>query len=749
MKSNKKVLLQENCPMEPSITYLVSVEDSAEVIKDTFPIASHCRSCHCFPEQTAVNEQRPQQLVSNDRNGKSQKGSCESRLSGHNPTADSIIGNHSCDTAHSTHTMKEKEKVKKFGLSLFWRHTSKKENPPKAHSSFSAQFPPEEWPVRDEDNLDNIPRDVEHEIIKRINPVLTIDNLNKHTVLMQKIEEEKKYISKGTSTEVLIVKHRHLSKGSTRKKQTRATKHRRKMQNIAGKEKEISKTDREIKMDELALVNDKLENCVEHSASCIINEALICSKPLCEDTIDAESHFIYKKEIGNPFQDIPCRGNRSTKGHKSQKNCEVKYRVPRSERNFPRSRSLDSSRTMNYKAKQALSMKCDDEGEKKPQLATNYASHYHLHRVQDHCAEYTDYPHYHALQTDGKFRSLRDSVACKHNLQRETTQNRMETHTASNNDVVLMDEGSAERKCPQTFNQSYPCDQTATHGFSSQNSEYLKNVGLSSDTDTVQHLKQSENIVDHRGDGLESELKSNNTSHWLESLKPQYKGFTYNGQTLYQKVDGDACISLYHDDQQEHMELPKFQSIQLPHSFSEPRKWNSMEQQELGTDPSASSSVHSHTPGYRIDSNKFGSYEHEEHECPNLSRSKDSLKEFHKRNLEGETCVCHQVPQYAYKSSERTDFEHGQISDVGNTCAFDLCDTHDTETRTWQKSLSEADENFSSLTLPPKGREIKTNLVGKPQDVAVPEQNVPHEQNHLEEMGNHSITGDSGIDSPR
>ncbi|XP_066478370.1 storkhead-box protein 1 [Tiliqua scincoides] len=747
MKNNRRALLQENCPMEPSITYLVSMEDSTEVIRDNFPVTSHCKSCHCFPEQTVANEQRPQQLGSNEQNGKSQKESCESRLSVHNPTTDSITGNRSCETAHSTHTMKEKEKVKKFGLSLFWRHTSKKENPKKAHSSFSAQFPPEEWPVRDEDNLDNIPRDVEHEIIKRINPVLTVDNLNKHTVLMQKIEEEKKYINKGTSTEVLTMKHRHLSKGGTRKKQIKATKHHRKMQ--PSKEKEISKTDREFKTDELALINDKLENCVEHSVSCIINEAITCDKLLCEDTINAESHFIYKKEIDNPFQHIPHRGNKSAKGHKSQKNGNVKYKAPRSERNFPRSQSLDSSRTMNCKAKQALSVKCDDEDEKKQQLATDFASHYHHHHVQDHCAKYTDYLQY---QTDGEFRCLRDSVAWKHNLHRGTSQNhRVETHIVSNNDV-LIEEGSTERKCRQSFNQSHPCDQAATYGLPGQNSDYLKNADLSRDTDTVQQLKQSEKIVGHRGgDCLESELKSN-TSKWLESLNPQYKGFTYDEQTLYQKVDhGDACSSLYHDDeQQELMELPKFQSIQLPYSSSEPRNLNNSEQQDLGTDASASRSVHSHTRGFRTDSDKFDSCEHEGNECPNLSRSKDSLKEYHKLNLEGESCVCHQVSQYAYKNNERADTaECGQISDVSKTCVFDLCDMHGTETRTWQKSLNEAGEKLASLTLSPKGREIKTNLVGKPQDVAVLKQNIPHEQNHLEEMGNHSITGDSGIDSPR
>ncbi|XP_053168117.1 storkhead-box protein 1 isoform X2 [Hemicordylus capensis] len=750
MKNNQKILLEHNCPLEPSVTYLVSMEDSTELTKNNFPNVSHCRSCYCFAEQTAVNEQRPRQLTTHDPNGNSQKGSCESRLSVQNPATGTTIGNRSCETARSIHSMKEKEKVKKFGLSLFWRNTSKKEKTPKAHSSFSAQFPPEEWPVRDEDNLDNIPRDVEHEIIKRINPVLTVDNLNKHTVLMQKIEEQKKYISKGTSTEVLTRKHKHLSTECARKKQYKTAKHRRKVQ--TSKEKDINKTQKEFKSDELISANGKLEAHVEHPLFRITSEAVICDKQVCENAAGVESHFMSKKKINNPFQDISCRGNKSTKIHKSQKNCDVKSKAPKSEKNFPRSRSLDSSRTMDYKAKQALAIKYEDRDDKKEQLVTNFSTHHHC---QNHCAEYTDYPQYHDLQRDDKYRYLRDRAGSSYDLHRKANQNHMvENQVASNNDAALMDEGRAEIKDPQTSSCIHQCEQPDIYDMLGHNSDHLQTVCFPSDSGTAHQFKQSEKAVIHRDDYyLESGPRSTKTSTWLKSVNPHYEGFTYNEQTLNQK--GDACSSPYLDkEEHQRMELSTLQSSELLYSSSGTGKWNNIEQ-ELGTAVLGNGSVHAHLSEHRTDADKVDSCGHEGHAFLNLSRSKDSLKDYQKTNLEEES-VCHQIPQHAFKhNEERVDvYEHGQTSDVADTYGFDFYDTHNAETRTWQKSVIEVGGKLASLTLPPKGREIKTNLAGKPPsfdntDGAVLDQGVQHEQNHLKGTGNHSITGDSGIDSPR
>ncbi|XP_054839929.1 storkhead-box protein 1 [Eublepharis macularius] len=734
-------------PREPSIMYLVSMEDSAELTKEDFPITYHCRSCHCFPEHTAVSE--PQQLSSHELNGKSQKGSCESRFSVQNPGTNTLTGNHSCETARSSQSVKEKEKGKKFGLGLFWRNTCKKEKPKKVYSTFSAQFPPEEWPVRDEDSLDNIPRDVEHEIIKRINPVLTVDNLIKHTALMRKIEEQKKYTSKGTSTEVLTVKHKHLSKGGVRRKHSKAAKHRRKVQ--SSKEKQISKPPRDFKVDDLIPANSKLGNCVEHPSPCITNE---CDERLCGNATEAEFCFVRKKEINNPFQDILCKGNKSTKGRNSQKNDYVKSTVSRSERNFLRPQSLDSSETMDCKTKHWFASRCDDEDVTKEHLVTDYSSHYH---VLDHCAEHSDYSQYRALQTGGKYGSSGKSVTYEHNMYQGASLKSMakDQKVSETYNAPLHEVGSII-KYPQASSCTHQCGKAGLYGLKDQNSGQLKSVCLSNDTEAAHQLRQSENAAAHRHNcDVKIELQSSNDSKWLEFVNPQCEECSYEEPIPYPKLDGaDACSSLCQGgEEQLHKESSELLSSQVPYSSSDTGRRSNIEC-KLDTDMLGSGNINSHFPEHGIDADNVDSCDHEDNVIFSIIRSNGS-KEYQKASCEGESCAFHQIPLCVSKSNDESKHldGHGQVLDTVEAPVFNFCDLHEAETKIWQKSVNEVDEKLASLTLPPKSREVKRVIMEKPQTfedaASVLDQSVQHEQNHLQGTSSQSVTGDSGIDSPR
>ncbi|MGH0159784.1 UNVERIFIED_CONTAM: hypothetical protein FKN15_065793 [Acipenser sinensis] len=343
MKDNHKWLIPEkDHPSPPSVTYLVSTETCADT-NDFVPSVAHCKSCHCF-SQTPAQSAQDQQSIS-EHSGKGQRCSKETKTLVQHQSTSTAANYRPCEPL----TARKDKVCKKFGLNLFRRNISKKEKHKKEYATYSGQFPPEEWPVRDEENLNNLPRDLEHEIIKRINPELTVDNLVRHTIMMKKIEEHRNVISKGTSTEMLATKHRHQSKSIARKVAAKTTKHKKKGHST--KEKQRVKNKLALHRTELGevIVDGNPESHPEylhgHLRPEIIEEAEL-ENQICDDPIDIETKNLFKKQIVNPFQGRPVRDAGAGKGLNGHKNREMKgSRTERADKSMQRSKSWDSSRT--------------------------------------------------------------------------------------------------------------------------------------------------------------------------------------------------------------------------------------------------------------------------------------------------------------------------------------------------------------------------------------------------------------------
>ncbi|XP_068875091.1 storkhead-box protein 1 isoform X2 [Aphelocoma coerulescens] len=733
-EDNRRVLLEDSsCCSSPSITYLVNIKPCADLVKENIPTVTHYRSCHCFPDQNMLCEQRHQQVMSHESNGEGKRGCSELKPSIQTQGISAPAENRSWDTIKSLASVKAKLKSKRFGIGIFWRSGSKKEKHKKEYSTFSAQFPPQEWPVRDEDDLDNIPRDIEHEIIRCINPTLTVDNLIKHTILMQKFEEQKKYISKekkyissGTSAEVSIVRqNHHLSKDCIQKTSSKIAKHTRKTK--SKKEKQISRSSGKSHIQKPTSQNVKLE---ENISLPIKNQE--------PPDVAVESHLIYKKQIKNPFQDLPWIPHSfHSRGYQGVFNSQLKCQTQKQGRAFQRPQSLASSRPFSCETEQ---LAVETEADKAKQNNLLHANRSHLQLKKDNLSENGSYLQVSNLQIDNKSKYFLESNISEENVYKRTVKKKSPCSYIEDSGVCkenvefpfyLKDE-HCRRKADTVCEL---LDGTANEFQNVHLSNYIASVNLAKKNGVKYRPKTDK----------KSELIFNcDCASHPGSMELESEGFTDNFRLLDQKGrDGDTC-NLSHLDENSEGHAP----CHLPpgHAFSDTRDWSTAVQKPGAAVSLKACKVSTCAGQHNTTVNECNSGEHGYRGHASFAESTDSSKEHPKPDSTEESWLCSQVLLKGHRKDKETGLtECGNGSAVADCCHADEADS---DADTSQNFTHEVGEGEALCALDSQIKEVR-NPLGKKDMFFKNTCPVIPEQKHSEGTENHSITGDSGIDSPR
>ncbi|XP_008071279.2 storkhead-box protein 1 [Carlito syrichta] len=742
-QENKRVLLSdEHGPVPTSTTYLVSMENRAEASQENTVPVSHCQSCRCFPDVCTQDVQEPQTAA--EVTGKGQKSLGESKPSVQNGAVSVSVENHTCESTKPLLYTRDREKGKKFGFSLWWRSISRKEKPKREHSSFSAQFPPEEWPVRDEDNLDNIPRDVEHEIIKRINPILTVDNLIRHTVLMQKYEEQKKYNSQGTSTDMLTIRPKYPSKERVKKRQGRSAKSRGRGRSRRDRHKARNQGS-ELLPGSIRLEKHSTLPATQHAPKINSPDEAVIQKLPGENSTVLSSHLIYKKRISNPFQGLSHRGSLITKGHNIQKTSDLKPSQTGSrEKPFQRSKSLDSSRIFNSEAKQPSAEQHDE----KLKAGFIYMHNPAVKTTNDDSRDQPlNYPQCSVLQNDSKCCSLmggmlRYDVYCGENEVIPEFLRKSHSHfdrlgETKETAPILPSPGAS--LLDQTSPACRLVDKTI-HQF--------QNLGLLDYPASVNPLRQPE-----RQDRDSEEFLREAFVQDAETASLENEGLSDDDQaTLYQNQvedDDGACSSLYleEDDFSENDDLCQMLPGHIQCSFTDGSKGNQLGKQKV-TERSLAE-YNSKMDKFELRVLKINEYYKPTVLLTNPSESQ-------KPNFSGESCGVGSGTRFGFNYKEHSVAKCGQASAPTDERIFDYYSASKagSEAEILQDSVGDTGKKPASWNQNPQNQEMRKC---SPQKLDLfdtshmPEsaQDIQHEHSHSEGTENHSMAGDSGIDSPR
>ncbi|XP_069835217.1 storkhead-box protein 1 isoform X2 [Dendropsophus ebraccatus] len=718
----------------PAITYLVSMESCADLTKANVPSVSHCRSCSCFSENSTHNILGQQSI--NEGNGKEHKTVKDSKPSVQNQATSTSRDQHTCSKSKPQHSRKEKEKCnKKFGISLFWRSVAKKEKSKKEFVSFTAQFPPEEWPVRDEDNIDNIPRDLEHEIIKRINPVLTVDNLMKHTMMMQKAEEQKKYFSKGTSTEILKNKNAYNLRGSNKKKNNRISKYHKKVQSNKEKNKKdmcAPRVTREVEVDAAKK---------SQQPPAIMDDIRVPDVFTAGNEYSNQPEVMYKKQICNPFEGISYRDNINISGCKPIKEVK-KCRPGKDRKNMPRPKSLDCS---------GLNVEAGTRHLKAERLEEKYCEDLFHDQIvpineKDDLREYPpSYPQCSTLRIDDKFKHIKEhgSPLGLPDGERSPLFNDGQTK------VLVQLERTWEHEVGNPYSAVSYCNKMASVNESLQHAQtsLCRSIGSSKSFGRSNVGALEKNESESHGSYSASETNSKDVPKYtaFSSSPPNNELVEEGDQIFYKKEDNDdASSSFYFEgDTDEHIAMCQNLEICMQnrnldmHNLYDLHKENhaALETSPNHWDPNRPA-IHQ----------QFSSSSHCQKEYTSSVISSDSSQSYTRSAVHVKGSSCQPLSQYVLHHQE-VDVDTAECiqPELCEGSIFDYCNSSDCNSvaETVQTSIKGSDEKHVKNSGQPSGDgrtcyEHTLKLFNT--------KTSPLEANQNE---NHSTTGDSGIESPR
>ncbi|XP_008830865.1 storkhead-box protein 1 [Nannospalax galili] len=744
---NKRALLSEEGGLvSTSVTYLVSVESCAELAREDITPVSHCPSCQCFPDTSTQDIEDPPTTAEVTRKG--QKSLGEPTPLSQNQAVSASEDTHISASPKPLPYTKDKEKGRKFGFSFLWRSISRKEKAKIEHRSFSAQFPPEEWPVRDEDNLDNIPRDVEHEIIKRINPVLTVDNLIKHTVLMQKCEEQKKYNSQGTSTVVLTARPRrkYPSKEGVKKRQGRSAKTCRRGHSHRDRHRAQSRMSEHrpgsvgLEKQPKALIAQlaprfKSPNEGETQQLSVENPAML------------GSHLIYKKRISNPFQGLSLRGNPVSKEYNVQKTWDLKPSHTRSEEKpFQRSRSSDPSRVFDGNAQQQYAEQCHD----KLKAESMYVKNSRVHHVSDNIRDgHVNYPPCSVLPSGTQGCSFRESML------------RYDVYDEADNAIPevlrkrhphfdrLVETKETQQILPSQGSPSLDPASSA-YRLVDKTMHQFQNLGLLDYPVRMNHLRPPESRESNS-----EELIRKSFAPEAEAVNLENEGLSDDGQdklALYQiDMDDDrACSSLYleDDDLSENDGFCQMLPGHTQFSFVGGDKWNHLGETDM-TEISLSE--------YNSKADRFGPQVLTRNHCYKPAGLFANPGKGPNPNLSTKSCYLN--PETTYDFNYAGEASVAKCVQSSAPAGGSLCDSFsekktNSEAELLQDSVGDPGKKSITWRESPPNQEMRKHFINKMElfntsHMPVLAQELQREHSLLEGTENHSMAGDSGIDSPR